>query len=442
MTTDGPTAAQSAETQVLGAMLVDDLAVDDVTSVIGPEDYESPRNAEIHHAITSLVAAGRPHDTIAVGNWLESAGDLKRVGGHSYLHELAASVVSPGSAGWYAGLIRESALKRAVRTEGLRLQTLGEADGPALDALNDARQRLDEVAMRGVAEVSTSAAVDEALASLDRKPGLPTRWPTLTDAVGGWYPGEFIVVAARPGIGKTAIAIESALDCARRGKTAVLFSLEMSRDELLLRMFTNISGVDNSRVRHRTLRPEDRERLREAAEQVKRLPLVIDDRSALTIAQVRSTARRWQMRGEVGLVIVDYLAKLRPGRDVARQDRRVQVDSLAGGLKNLAKDLHVPVMALAQLNRGIESRTDKRPILSDLRESGGIEAEADLALLMHRARDEHEGDPTELEMLVRKNRHGPEVDIKLNFVGHRSRITDPTDQNISGPTAQVYPFPR
>lgn len=425
MTTDGPAVAEAAERQVLGAMLLDDLAVDDASNVVTADDYASARNGLIHHAITSLTTAGQPHDALAVADWLTSTGDLNRVGGASYLHDLVTHVTSAASAGWYAGIVREASMKRAVRTEGLRLQSLGEADGSALDALNEARSRLDEVASRTEVEVSTADAVDSALASLDAKPGIPTRWPSLTDAVGGFYPGELVIVAARPGIGKTAVAIESALDCARRGKTAVLFSLEMSRDELLLRMFTNISGVDNSRIRHRTLRDQDRERLAAAAAQVKRLPLVIDDRSALTLAQVRSTARRWQLRGDVGLVIVDYLAKLRPGRDVARQDRRVQVDSLAGGLKNLAKDLHVPVMALSQLNRGIESRTDKRPILSDLRESGGIEAEADLALLMHRARDEYEGDPTELEMLVRKNRHGPECDVSLTFVGHRSQIADP-----------------
>lgn len=430
MTTDPAELApfEHAERQVLGSMMLDALAVDDASRVLSGADFASPRHETIHDAVAHLAMSGKPHDPVAVADLLSSTGELSRVGGHAYLTELVTRVVSAAQCSYYAGIVREASLKRVVRNAGVRLQQLSETDGAALDAVSDARAALDSVSMRGQVDVSNADAVDEAIAALDAEPGLPTPWKSLTRTISGWYSTELYVVAARPGIGKSVVGVSAVMDCARRGHTAMLFSLEMSRVELYHRMLSAVSGVDGTRIRHRTLRDRDRADLARAAEHIKGLPLVVHAQTGLTVAQLRTLIRRQQLQGDVGLVVVDYLAKLRPSRDVTRQDRRVQVDSLVWGLKETAIQLDVPVLALAQLNRAIEARTDKRPQLSDLREAGGIEADADVVILMNRARDETEGDPSELGLIVRKNRHGPsDVEVPLIFVGHKSRIVDPED---------------
>lgn len=411
-----------AERCVLGAMMLDPAAADAAAQALRGRDYATPRHELIHDAIVDLHAAGCPTDPVAVADRLGRSGELGRAGGHAYLHELASEVPAASAVGYYADIVRESAQLRAIRTVGARLQQLGEADGAAEDAASAARAELDRVFAARATEVDNATAVDEAIAALDAPPGMPTRWPQLTDALSGWVPGELIVCAARPAIGKSLVGVESTIDCARRGKTAVLASLEMSRVELYHRMLSCVSGVDGSRIRHRTLTSRDREELAVAAEHLKGLPLVVHADTGLSVPELRMLVARHQTRGEVGLVTVDYLAKLSAPKGVS--DRRVQVDQITWGLKMLAIELRVPVLALAQLNRGAEG-SSRPPMLSDLRESGGIESDADSVLLMDRDRTtENGGDPSVLRISVAKNRHGAPVELEFLFQGHRSRITD------------------
>lgn len=240
----------------------------------------------------------------------------------------------------------------------------------------------------------------------------------------GLKPGGLYIVGARPAVGKSTVAASFWLDCARRaGLTALLFSLEMTRTELYHRLLASVGEVDMGRLQHRTLRTDDYDRVSKAAAHIAGLPLVVDDRPDLSVAQIRARVRAVRRRRQVGVVIVDYLGLLRPPRDAPRNDRRVQVDMLSRGLKMLAKDLGVPVVVLAQLNRGPEGRASKAPVLSDLRESGAIEQDADVVMLLHRDPDD-ESMGTDLHVIVGKNRHGPQGRVTLNFRGQWSRIDD------------------
>ena len=241
----------------------------------------------------------------------------------------------------------------------------------------------------------------------------------------GRKPRQLYIGAARPGVGKTVMAVAATLDMARRGHPAVLFSLEMSRTELWLRMLSSVASVDGHRIQTRRLRADDRAKLDEAADRMRGLPLLIDDRPGLSMAQMQAKVRTLQRRAPLGLVAVDYLGLVKPPTWAPRNDRRVQVDAIAAGLKETARMFDVPLLAMAQLNRAIESRASRSPMLSDLRESGGIEQNADVAMLMHRATTTDNGEDTsELKIHMAKNRHGPTTVLDLIFRGHYSQISE------------------
>lgn len=409
-----------AERQIIAAILNSPAALDDVAGVINGGDFLDARLGLVFDTALALASSSRPHDATSV---LASLGDhAPRVGGLKTLMEISGSLVTAANAEYHARLVREDSLRRQVRQVATELVAHAEHhDGTtALDLLNVARSRLDSLASEDVQDVPPEAAVWHAVDALDAPRGLATPWPELTRALGGWRPGALYVIGARTSVGKSVVALNAALDMARRGKRALLFSLEMSRDEVYHRLFSNIGRVDGMRIIRNELTRENRDAIHKAAEQLAQLPIVIDDRANLSPAQIRARIKSEQRKGEVGLVVVDYLGKVKPPADVSKQDRRVQVDALAWAHKEMARELNVPVIAMSQLNRGIESRADKMPMLSDLRESGGQEQDADVVILLHRALTEHQGDPSTLHAWVAKNRHGIQPTLQLNFLGHYS----------------------
>lgn len=412
------------ERQVLGAMLTSAAAIDDVTPILNGSDFSNLRHELIYDAILAQVADGRPVDAVTIGDRVE--------GGRAYLHELVAALIAASSADYHALKVRDAARLRKVREVGIRLEALAGTDDDPLDIVNAARQELDSL-LDVDADNSHETSVYDAIESLSEPIGVATPWRIVSDTIGGWAPGMLYIAGARPGVGKTVLGIGALLDIGRRGQTGMMFSLEMPKTELYLRMLSAVGSVRGDLLMHRATRRDDDQRLAEAAAHIARLPLVVDDRSAMSLAQIRAKVRAQQRRSGVGLVIVDYLGLVKPPPDAPRNDRRVQVDAIAQGLKNLARDLRVPILALAQLNRGIEGRADKMPALSDLRESGGIEAAADVVLLMHRATNEAHGDVTDLTLFFAKNRHGPQAVCHLNFEGAYSRATD--SPNRLGATA-------
>lgn len=413
-----------AERQVLGAILTSPAALDDVAGLITGADFLDARHGAIFDAAHALASSGQPHDPAAVADKL--GADRNRVGGVVALLDLTNRLVTASNAEHHARTVREDSLRRRVRSVANELVAYADQqDGTsALDLLNVARTRLDEMASDDVAEVPNEVAVWQAIKALDAPRGLPTPWRDLTHALGGWRPGALYVIGARTSVGKSVVALNAVLDMARRGKRALLFSLEMSRDEVYHRMLSNVGRVDGMRIQRNELSRENREALNEAARQIEHLPIVVDDRANLSVAQIRARVKSEQRKGEVGLVIVDYLGKVRPPAGTPKNDRRVQVDAIAWGHKELAREMNVPVVAMSQLNRGIESRADKMPMLSDLRESGGQEQDADVVILLHRALTEHQGDPSDLHMWVAKNRHGIQPSLTLNFRGHYSAAED------------------
>lgn len=407
----------SHERQVIGSMLVSKAAVEDASAALTGGDFADPRHEVIFDAIVHVDQDGTPVDPLSVHDNLITKGMRADL---AYIHELVGAVVSPSSAGYHAQQVKAASTRRTVRQVGEQITAMSDAEDP-LEAVNAARSRLDSVTDDSPAGVSHEESVYAAIDSLQDPLGIKTPWSGLSGVIQGWAPGMLYIAGARPGAGKTVLGIGALLDAARRTDgAAVMVSLEMPKNELYLRMLSNVGEVDGQRIMHRSTRPADDESLAKAAAHIARLPLAVDDRSAMSLAQIRAFVRGEQRKRDVSLVVVDYLGLVKPPPDAPKHDRRVQVDAIAQGLKNLARDLHVPILALAQLNRGIEGRAEKTPTLADLRESGGIEAAADCVLLMHRTED----NPNDLQVTVAKNRHGPRGHLTLNFRGEFSRIED------------------
>ena len=409
------------ERQVLGAMLTSSAAIDDVTPIICGADFAQPLHQTIFDAILTRTADGKPADVVAIGD------DIKRQ--RAYLHELVQGVVAISSADYHAEKVRDAARMRRVMEVGVRLEAMAGTDADPLEVVNAARAELDGLLDVDTGDESHETSVYAAIESLEQPLGVKTAWQSVTNVISGWAPGSLYIVGARPGVGKSVMAVGAMLDIGRRGQCGVMFSLEMPKTELYLRMLSAVGTVDGERIQHRATRRDDDERLARAAAHVAKLPMVVDDRSGVSLAQVRAKVRGVQRRQPVGLVVVDYLGLIKPPPDAPKHDRRVQVDLIAQGLKNLARDLKVPVVAMAQLNRAIEGRAEKAPTLSDLRESGGIEAAADVVMLMHRAGHELQGDVTDLQLTFAKNRQGPQSVCHLTFEGAFSRAVDPFNAN-------------
>jgi len=288
------------------------------------------------------------------------------------------------------------------------------------------------LAIRETGETTSTNDLYDAIADLERQPGTPTPWRDLNEIIAGWKPGAFYVIGARPGVGKSVVANAAMLDMARRGSPAIMFNLEMSKSEVYHRLLAAVGSVDMGRIQHRTLGNPDHEKIAKAAAHIAKLPLTVDDRGAIKVAQIRSKVRTMQRRGEVGLVIVDYL-QLMTGSGKRTENRQQEVSDMSRAMKLLAKEMAVPVVALSQLKRTAAAGPDRRPQMDDLRESGSLEQDADVVLLLHR---DAERAPDVLEMLVAKNRHGPaDRVLRLSWEGHYSRATDylttPFERNAS-----------
>lgn len=426
------TADHAAEEAVIGSILTSAAALDEAAEHIAPADFHQPRHELIFAAALALAADGRAVDVLTVSDRLTEAGQLQRAGGMAHLLTLTQRVVSASNVAYHAQIVRDAATARRAR--GVLGQAIADVDAgrDILDVLNGVRVHLDALATSDVDDVPNERAVYDAIDALDEPPGDPTPWPSLTEAIAGWKPGVLYICGARPAVGKSVVGVSIGLDMARRRKVAAIFSLEMSKTELYHRMLCATGDVTMDKLQHRRLGREDREKLTNAAGSIAALPLVVDDRSSLSVAQIRARVKAEQRKAPVGIVVVDYLQLVRPAD--SRADRRVQVDQVSRDLKVLAKDLSVPVLALTQLNRGPEMRTDKTPHMSDLRESGGQEQDADVVMLLHRDWSEPEI-ASDLHVVVGKNRHGPQTRFTLNFLGHYSRAEEPTTWNTNERTA-------
>lgn len=405
----------TAEQSVLGGMLLSRDAIGDVVEALaGPEDFYKPAHQTVYEVIVDLFGRGEPADPVTVANELARRGDLSRLGGAPYLHTLIAAVPTASNARYYAEIVAEKAVLRRLVAAGARVTQLGHhgnETGDVADVVERARATLDDVAL--VARGGTRAADIDDLAeqALSRyanptPAGVPTGCPDLDGILGGGLrPGTLTVIGARPATGKTVVGMCVALHAAQHGHGALFVSLEMTEAELTDRVLANLGTIRLGHLITHKLSDRDWEAVQCAVDRLHGMPLAIVDNPHMGLVGIRSLARdRLRTPRGLGLLVVDYLSLMLPADPKA--PRHEQVAAMSRGLKLLAKELHVPVVALHQLNRNPEGRQDRRPSMSDLRESGAVEQDADNVWLLHRPES---GDPREgeIDFIIAKNRQGP-----------------------------------
>jgi len=371
----------AAEQSVLGGMLLSKDAIADVVEVLSPNDFYRPAHQSVYDCVLDLYGRGEPADPITVSAELERRGELVRVGGAPYLHTLIATVPTAANASYYAEIVAEKAVLRRLVEAGTRIVQLGYngADGADVDEVVDrAQAAIYEVTERrtsedySVLEDMLQPTMDEidAIASRGGQSlGIPTGFTDLDAVTNGLHPGQMIIVAARPGVGKSTLGLDFARSCSiRNGLTSCIFSLEMSKTEIVMRMLSAEAKIRLGDMRGGRMTDDDWTRLARRMSEISEAPLFVDDSPNLTMMEIRAKARRLKQRNDLRLIVVDYLQLMTSGKRT--ESRQQEVSEFSRHLKLMAKELEVPVIAISQLNRGPEQRTDKRPMLSDLRESG------------------------------------------------------------------------
>jgi replicative DNA helicase len=425
----------AAEQCVLGGMLLSKDAISDVMETIRPDDHYRPAHQIVHEAILELYGRGEPADPVTVSDLLSKRGELARIGGPTYLHTLIASVPTAANAGYYARIVRERAILRRLVEVGTRIVQLGySGDGEADELVDRAQAEVYGVTERRVSEDYLSlseimpGALDEIEAIGSRgggMSGVPTGFADLDALTNGLHPGQMVVIAARPAVGKSTLALDLARAATiKHSMPTVIFSLEMSRNEITMRLLSAEARVPLHSMRTGQMGEEDWTRLARRMSEVVDAPLFIDDSPNMSMMEIRAKCRRLKQRADLKLVIVDYLQLMSSPKRT--ENRQQEVSEMSRSLKLLAKEIDVPVIAISQLNRGPEQRTDKRPLLSDLRESGSIEQDSDVVILLHREDFYERESPRagEADLIIAKHRNGPTATVTVAFQGHYSRFVD------------------
>jgi len=422
-----------AEQSALGGMLLSKDAVADVVEVLRGGDFYIPKHEVTFEAILSLYSRGEPTDVIAVTDELAKTGDLSRAGGPEYLHSLTSMVPTAANAGYYAEIVAERALLRRLVEAGTRIAQMGySGQGEALDLVNEAQAEIYSVTGSTESEDyiplndAVMAAFDDIEAARHHDgtlSGVPTGFADLDELTNGLHPGQMVIVAARPALGKSTLALDFARAAAiQHDLPTMLFSLEMGRSEIAMRLLSAEASVPLQNMRKGTVDTRDWTTLAETRGRINDAPLYIDDSPNMTLVEIRAKCRRLKQRVGLKLVVIDYLQLMTSGKRV--ESRQQEVSEFSRALKLLAKELQVPVVALSQLNHGPEQRADKLPALSDLRESGSIEQDADVVILLHRESAYERDNPRagEADLIVAKHRNGPTRTITVAFQGHFSRV--------------------
>ncbi len=425
----------AAEQSVIGAMLLSKDAIADVVESLREGDFYRPAHQLIYAAILDLYGRGEPADAVTVSAELTRIGELGRVGGAPYLHTLVASVPTAANAGYYARIVSERAILRRLVEAGTRIVQMGYAGDGDVDMIVDRAQaavydltdqRTSEDYL-SLAEImpGTLEEIDAIASRGGVMAGVPTGFADLDTLTNGFHPGQMIIIAARPAIGKSTVGLDLARSASiRHGLTSAIFSLEMSRNEIAMRLLSAEASIALNHLRAGTMSDADWQKLARKMSAVSEAPLFIDDSPNMTMMEIRAKCRRLKQRHDLRLVVIDYLQLMSSGKKV--ESRQQEVSEFSRSLKLLAKELQVPVVAISQLNRGPEMRTDKRPMMSDLRESGSLEQDADMVILLHREDAYERESPRagEADFIVAKHRNGPTSTITVAFQGHYSRVVD------------------
>ena len=418
-----------AEESVLGSILIDKNAIIKIADWINPEDFYHHNNQVIYEAIMELYAKGSPIDILSLIDRLKEKKELKNIGGKRTITYLATTVPTAGNVVHYGRIVQRTSTRRKLISAASDIAELGFNEAEDIETVVDeAEHRLFQVSEGHKVDHFTplSEALEDAFVRIDKLHkgdgalrGVPTGFPSLDKKIAGWQKSDLVILAARPSVGKTTLALDFARHAALAGHKVGIFSLEMSKDQLVDRMLASHAHVDLWKLRTGKLatggNDDDFVRLGDAISELSQATLFIDDNASSNIMGMRTMARRLQTEHGLDLLIIDYLQLMESSRYT---DNRVQeVSAISRGLKKLAIELQVPVLALSQLSRAVEMRTDQRPKLSDLRESGSIEQDADMVLFLHR--HDWEGDERpeimEVDLLIEKHRNGPTGEIPLQF---------------------------
>jgi len=423
-----------AEMRTLGGMLLSGSrydAVADVAGILRPDDYFRGPHQLIHAAVMRLYEAGEPVDAVTVANDLGKRGELRGELGPPYLHTLIACVPTAANAGYYARIVREKAVLRRLIETGTRIVQFGySADGDPDEIAARARRELEDAsAGAGTARPLRSAreALYDAIDSVQHgeQRGLSLPWRDLTEAISGIAPGQLIFIAARPGIGKSICGMQVAAHVAMElGRPSLLVSMEMTETEIMLRLVSAQARVPLKNLLDHDVPEEDWQRIKDVMEPIAGSKLRIDDVSSCTLARIRSRLREMAREEPAAVLVVDYVGLLEA--PAKAENRQNAVAELSRDLKRMAGEFSLPVVALAQLNRSPEHRPDKRPLLSDLRDSGAQEQDADVVILLHREDAYNLESPRagEIDFIVAKNRTGPRCTVTATFQGHYARVKD------------------
>ena len=432
-----------AEMSVLGGMMLSKDAIADVIEILHSADFYRPAHASVYEVVIELFGRGEPADAVTVGAELKKKGELERIGGLPYLHTLVATVPTAANAAYYARIVREQAQLRSLVEAGTRIVQLGyTTDGADVEglinlaqsevfAISEQRQTTDYTTLEEIVpdlyeELERNANRDGGL------DGVPTGFSELDSKLNGLRAGQMIIIAARPGGGKSTLAMDICRSAAVHNNMAsAYFSLEMNRTELSMRLLAAESRVFLDRMIKGELETRDWQAIARTLDKISQAPLIVDDSPNMTMGEIRAKSRRMKQQHGIQLIVIDYLQLLTSGGK-AVESRQQEVSEFSRSIKLLAKELEIPIVAVAQLNRDSERRNDRRPQVADLRESGSLEQDADVVLLIHRD-DMFNKDSDRrglAEIIIGKQRSGPTGTLELEFQGQYARFAESFDQGM------------
>lgn len=431
-----------AEKAVLGSILINPVSMNRVVDILGPDFFYAPSNRLIYEAMFNLYNQNKPLDAISISDYFLSKNQMQDIGGSEYLSDLMSDTILSSNIEYYANIIKENALKRKLITAGSSIIEETFRNPEAQESLEFAEKMIFDISQQKTSQdiepltnvlLETVEKIEYRCNNKGSYTGVPSGYHDLDNMTAGFQNSDFIILAARPSMGKTAFALNIAQNIAiRQNVPVIIFSLEMSKVQLAQRVVCAEAEIDAQRVRMGDLQINEWEKMGAKLNDLHAAPLYIDDTAGVSVSDIRAKCRRFKMKNpNLGLILIDYLQLI---EDRSSNDRNQQISSISRGLKGLARELDVPIIALSQLSRKVEDRTDKRPMLSDLRESGAIEQDADVVMFIFREEYYDKENPelkNKAQIIIAKQRNGPTGSFELIFQGSTTKFKNKVNPNLS-----------
>lgn len=431
-----------AEKAVLGSILINPVSMNRVVDILGPDFFYAPSNRLIYEAMFNLYNQNKPLDAISISDYFLSKNQMQDIGGSEYLSDLMSDTILSSNIEYYANIIKENALKRKLITAGSSIIEETFRNPEAQESLEFAEKMIFDISQQKTSQdiepltnvlLETVEKIEYRCNNKGSYTGVPSGYHDLDNMTAGFQNSDFIVLAARPSMGKTAFALNIAQNIAiRQNIPVIIFSLEMSKVQLAQRVVCAEAEIDAQRVRMGDLQINEWEKMGAKLNDLHAAPLYIDDTAGMSVSDIRAKCRRFKMKNpNLGLILIDYLQLI---EDRSSNDRNQQISTISRGLKGLARELDVPIIALSQLSRKVEDRTDKRPMLSDLRESGAIEQDADVVMFIFREEYYDKENPelkNKAQIIIAKQRNGPTGSFELIFQGSTTKFKNKVNPNLS-----------